>query len=128
MTTLTITNNQMAAFDANMLKEFRIFMLDELKQNSQDVFAGQTDEEILAYIDNGIQRAQHYGANQQAAYGMFISACVLLGDNFDTSGDYPWAVKALKDTTFKDANDRMDNLMVQIALYFDEIADDANID
>jgi hypothetical protein len=119
MTKLQISSQQMNAFDQSMLKEFRIFMLDQLRESAQDVFAGQTDQDILDYVDKGITRAQSYGADQQAAYGMFISACVLLGDDFDTNGKYPWAEAALKDPEFADANARMDNLMVQVALYFD---------
>lgn len=50
MTTLQISDKQMTAFEQSMLKEFRIFMLNELHQSAQDVFAAQTDDEILAYI------------------------------------------------------------------------------
>jgi hypothetical protein len=120
MMSLRITEQQMAAFDTSLLAAFRLFMLDWLRQSAQEVFAGKTDEEVLAYVDNGIRRARAYDATEQSAYGMFISASVLLGEDFDTSGRYPWAQEALRDPAYQDANARMDNLMVQVALYFDD--------
>lgn len=120
MPTLKFTSKQMDAFDGTLLKEFRIFMLGHLRDTAADAFAGQTDEEVLATIDQGIERAQGYGATLQYAYGMFIAAMVRLGVDFDTSGQYPWAVETLKDPKIEDANVRIENMLVQCVLYFEE--------
>lgn len=123
MATVKLSNAQMSAFDGELLKDFRVFMLEQLRNDGGDAFAGRSDDQLFAFIDAGIKRAQSYGATTQTAYGMFMSAQVLLGDDFNSSGAYPWAEAALKDTAITDPNARLDNLMVLIALYFDETAD-----
>ena len=124
MTTLKLTSQQMDAFDGELLQDFRAFMLDRLREDPSDGLAGQTNEQLLAFIDDAIKRARAYGATTQVAYGMFLSAMVMLGADFDTSGAYPWAQAALADKTFTDANARMDNLMMLVAQYFDDTGGD----
>lgn len=124
MPTLQLSTKQMDAFDDTQLQGFRIAMAQHLRESAGDIFSGQTDQQVLDYIDKGITRAKAYKATEIYAFGMFISVMVMLGDDFDTSGKYPWAQDALKDTSIKDPNARMDNLMVQCTAYFD--ATDSN--
>lgn len=121
MPTFQITTEQMNAFDKASLKEFRNSMLAELRDLAYDTFIDKTDEEVLAYIDGGIERAQKkYGATEEYAYAMFIFAMTLMGQDFDDpKGKYPWVASALNDQTFPDKNNRIENMLAICTLNSD---------
>lgn len=117
MPAITITPKQMSAFEASRLDDFRQAMKKHLRETVGGAFASQSDDSLLAFINNGVKRAQAYGATENLAFGNFIVLAATFGDDFDTNSTYPWAQETLKGKAAMDGNTRIESLAAQFAFY-----------
>lgn len=117
MPTLKITDKQMASYEAARLGDFRQAIAEHLRDEIGGVFASESNETLLAFIDKGIKRAQAYGATQNIAFGNFIVMMAKFGDDFDTNTAYPWAQETLKGKSSMDGDTRIESLAAQFAFF-----------
>jgi len=123
MPTLNITTQQITAFEAARLGDFRQALAKHLRETVGGAFATQSDEELCAFIDKGVKRAKAYGAADNLAFGNFVMMAATFGEDFDTSSDYPWAQETLKAKTM-DGNTRIESLAEQFSFYLSTVNDD----
>jgi len=123
---LQITPTQLKSMEAARLEYFRTDMVKHLREDVAGAFAKQSDQQLLAYIDKGIKRAQAYGATDNDAFGLFIMLMTELGDDFDSNPAYPWAKQGLSNTAVKDATVRIRNVVAACSFYLSNLSNDAN--
>jgi len=123
MSTLHITSDQMTTFVAARLQDFRVVMVKQLRENWGEDFTRLSDEQLLAFIDKGINKAKGYGVTENAEFGMFISIMAEFGVDFDTNGEFPWVPKTLTDTSIPDPNQRVRNLVAQCTFFLGNLED-----
>lgn len=110
--TLTIKKDRICALDKELTKDFKPFAIEQLRAFFPDAFLGQSDEEIGAYVDKGVERAKSYGANTNDAFGLFLALTVLFDVptmTFDKNPQFKWLEDALKDKAIENPDERMKN-------------------
>jgi hypothetical protein len=66
-----------------------------LKQKYPLFADGKSEEQMLAFIRDGIDKAESYNVNKRKDVSKFIEYMVMLGRNFDQEPSNAWALKIL---------------------------------
>ena len=59
--------------------------------------AKQSEEGLSKFVATNIDRALGYGLERERDVCKFLDVAMALGEDFDRSGDYPWAKEILED-------------------------------
>lgn len=70
----------------------------------------------------GIDRARQYGFVHPGPVHFFLDLMYILGSEFDTDPQYPWAAQILKDSTIPGEMPRADRLHERCVKYLDTVA------
>jgi len=80
------------------------------------------DDGVLAVIRQGIDAAEPYGFVQRGPVRLYLEMMFMLGSEFDSDPQYPWAREALTDEAFFDPMDRAEALHQRLRQYLTEVA------
>lgn len=116
---MKIRREQIEAFDEARLPEFENTMVRHLADFSPLHSRNLGDDGIRELIRAGWDRARHYGFTKRGPVRFFIETAVLLGIDFATDPQYPWAGEILNDPTARDQVDRADELYSQVMHFVD---------
>ncbi len=94
---LTIRAEQMAILGTSVRKNFELEMADHLSQFFPEQCAKQSEEGLSKFVATNIDRALGYGLERERDVCKFLDVAMALGEDFDRSGDYPWAKEILED-------------------------------
>ena len=94
---LTIRSAQMEVFRAKAHRAFADEMVEYLATFSPPLFATLSEASRYHVVELGIERAQGYGLSLRGPVRLYLELMVLLGSQFDTDPQYPWAAAVLND-------------------------------
>jgi hypothetical protein len=104
------------------LKRFEDDMVAHVKEffpRHYEILEEPTIREVIQY---GVERGEDYGFTTERDVCLYINLMLLLGSNFDTDVQYPWAGEILNDETITDPVTRIDQLYDTATDYLDRVA------
>jgi hypothetical protein len=99
-----------------MRARFIINALNHLKERFPRRTAKMSDEDIHTLIQTGLNKAESYGISEDEYILALIEYMLVLGHDFDTGDEYPWARKIFKIRNL-DGELKIGRLMEEYPLY-----------
>lgn len=93
--TLAIRREQMAIFSHAEVEKFVDWMLVHLRRFFPRQTTLQDELQLRRTVESGIQRASAYGLTAKRDVCKYIDLMLVLGENFDTDKQLPWAAQIL---------------------------------
>lgn len=94
---LIIRKETMEVFEEALLRNFEDEMVQHIKQftpRHSEIIGEQCVRQVAKM---GIERARQYGLTNRGPVRFYIELMFMLGSNFDTDPQYPWAGEILND-------------------------------
>jgi hypothetical protein len=107
---LKIRAAQLETFEQVRLPEFEDSMVEHMKEFSPLHSKSLGEEGMRTLIRAGLERAKKHGFTQRNTVRFYLETNILLGIDFDTDPQYPWAGQILRDATTPDQTKRADRL------------------
>lgn len=101
---------QMEVFEQAALRRFEDEMVVHLRQLAPQHCNAVGEEGLRQVIRTGFKRAASYGLTNRGPVRFYIDLMIMLGSDFDTDPQYPWAAALLKDLAVPDQMIRADRL------------------
>jgi hypothetical protein len=122
-----LENNQVDAFRTAALKKFEDDMVDHIKAYFPNHYTSMQEANTRATIRFGYSKAGAYGINTTRNVCLYLNNMLLLGSNFDSDAQYPWAQQILTDEHLPDAAARMDAVSDKMLQELDKVTGPGNI-
>lgn len=90
-----IRHDQMAHFRAATMRRFEAEMCEHLRQFSLPLCKSLSDEQLLAAVKYGIERAGTHGFDMRGPVRLWLENALVFGSDFDTDPQYPWAAEII---------------------------------
>jgi hypothetical protein len=103
----TIRDEQMQALQRAQEEAFVRSVSDGLRNYHLDLVETIPEEQLLAMVARGIDRARRYGIRQKFGLAMFVELMLLVGEDFD---EYP-PIRAILLQPDIDPDDKMDRII-----------------
>jgi hypothetical protein len=107
---LKIRPDQMKVFEEAALRRFEEEMVAHLRQLAPQHCNAVGEEGLFQVVRTGFQRANNYGLTNRGPVRFYLDLMMMLGSDFDTDPQYPWAAVLLKDSAVPDQMDRAELL------------------
>jgi len=104
------------------LKRFENSMLEHIREffpRHYEILGEPTIRKVIQY---GVDRAENYGFTTEQDVCLYINLMLMLGGNFDTDVQLPWATAILNNETITDSVTRIDRLYDAAMDYLDRVA------
>jgi hypothetical protein len=111
---LKIRTAQVEAFEQVRLPEFEDHMVEHMREFSPLHSKSLGEEGMRVLIRTGMERAKKHGFTQRNTVGFYLETNILLGIDFDTDPQYPWAGQILRAATTPDQTQRADRLHARL--------------
>ena len=92
---LTIRKEQMDRLEAHMSGRFRQELLQRLRSDLKEECRFRANDELLALIEEGIQRSRDYDITIERDIILYVYLMVLHGPHFEEAREMAWAKKIL---------------------------------
>lgn len=115
-----IHREQLNAFDRVRLPDFESDMAEHLRDFSPLHSESLGDDGIRILVRMAMERAEKHGFTHRGPVKFYIETVILLGIDFDTDPQYPWAGKILRDSSIPDQTRRADRIHTQLIELLDE--------
>jgi hypothetical protein len=119
---LQIRKEQYEELGKVSLKRFEDSMVEHIKEYFPKCFEIHKEPLIRKVILYAVDRAESYGLITERDVCLYINLVFLLGSNFDTDPQMPWAAAILNDETITDSVIRIDKLHDKGMEYLDQVA------
>lgn len=97
-------------------------MIQHVEEYFPEKYQALGAENTLKAVRYITEQAKKYGFTTQRNLSLYLGASLMLGSNFDTDPQYPWAIKILHDSQIKHPVKRIDQLDSTIQNYLDSTA------
>lgn len=118
---LIIRKVQMEVFEKFILPAFEDEMVAHLRQFVPDHAGTIGDKRVRQLIRSGIERAKLYGLTYRNPVRFYIELMFMLGSDFDTDPQYPWAFEILKDSIYLGQLEKADRLYHNAMDYLEKV-------
>lgn len=119
---LIIRKEQFDVFRQLALHNFEDEMFLHLKQFNPKHTEIVSEPNVRQVIRKGMERAKKYGLTKRGPVRFYIELMYMLGSDFDTDPQYPWAEEILNDPGIKDQKVRADLLYDKAMEYIEKVA------
>lgn len=119
---LKIRKEQYEELGKISLKRFEDSMVEHIKEFFPKYYEVLGEPTIHKVIQYGIDRAESYGFTSERDVCLYINLIFLLGSNFDTDLQIPWAGAILKNETIVVPFTRIDRLHDEVMEYLDQVS------
>lgn len=92
---LVVRTDQMAVFQAGADARLLDGLVEHLRAQEIERFAGAGDRELRRFAEAGLVRARALGGSAPDALAIFVGLMALFGDDFDRRS---WAARVLEDS------------------------------
>jgi hypothetical protein len=107
---LMIRAEQIKTFEQAAMRRFEDEMVAHLRQLAPQHCNAVGEEGLRQVIRTGYQRAIGYGYTNRGPVRLYLDLMIMLGSDFDTDPQYPWAADLLKDTNISGQMDHAEQL------------------
>jgi len=104
------------------LKSFEDSMIEHIKEFFPEQYEISGEPAVRRLIQYGVEQAENYEFITQRDVCLYINTMIMLGGNFDTDLQLPWAAEILKDEAITDSVARIDALSEKTLEYLDRVA------
>jgi hypothetical protein len=127
---LKIREAQMRVFEQAAAKEFEDHLLKYLNELFPKHCNVLGEAQVRRVIGYGLNKAKSHGLTDMRCLSLYVALMFMLGSNFDTDPQLPWAKEILGDETTTGEHDRIDRLRGKALDYADQVAgaDNKHID
>lgn len=119
---LKIRKEQYEELGKIALKRFEDSMIEHIKEFFLEQYEISGEPTIRNVIQYGIERAENHGFTTERDVCLYINTMMLLGSNFDTDLQLPWASQILQDESITMPATRIDALCDKTLEYLDRVA------
>jgi hypothetical protein len=119
---LKIREEQYEELGKISLKSFEDSMVEHIKEFFPEQYEILGEPAIRRVIQYGVERAENYEFITERDVCLYINSMIMLGSNFDTDLQLPWAADILKDESITDSVARVDALCEKTLEYLDRVA------
>lgn len=119
---LKIQEEQYEELGKITLKSFEDSMVEHIKEIFPEQYEILGEPAIRCVIQYGVEQAENYEFITERDVCLYINTMFMLGGNFDTDLQLPWAADILKDETITDSVARVDALCEKTLEYLDRVA------
>src|SRR5581483_6896566 len=119
---MIIRRQQLETFELNAERRFERQMAGHLRTFSPQHAKTLNDETLDRIVDNGVERAHAYGLSSQGAVQFFVETMFILGGQFDSDPQYPWAFEILAELDVIDSNVKADRLHARVSDFLEKAA------
>lgn len=123
---MIIRKEQMSAMKDAAVISFENRMIEHLRNLFPKHHEVLHDSGLLKVVQLGINRAGSYKIDAESPVCHYIDLMFLLGSNFDTDLQLPWAGEILRDADVPNQFVRIDKLYSTALAYLDEVAGPGN--
>jgi hypothetical protein len=88
---LQLREDHMQAFESVALDNFEERAVRHLRTRLPQDAARYSDDELRARVRRSVKRSKSYGLTSEQQIMGFVDTGLLIGENFDTDPDHPWA-------------------------------------
>jgi hypothetical protein len=121
-----IRREQQKALEQFVLRNFEDEMIQHIKQFAPKHSEIIGEDGLRQVVRMGIERAKVYGLTNRGPVRFYIEMMFMLGSDFDTDPQYPWAGEILKDPVNADQMGRADHLYDKTRDYLAKVAGPKN--
>ncbi len=119
---LKIRDEQVKAFEGAAVRNFEDQMVEHLKEFTPKHCEILGERCVRQVIQLGMERAKKYGFRNRGPVRFYIELIFMLGSDFDTDPQLPWAAEVLSDTTISDQTIKADRLYDRAMDYLHRVA------
>jgi hypothetical protein len=119
---LRVRDEQMKVFEKVALRNFEDEMVQHLKQFTPRHSEIIAEQGVRRVVEIGIERAKGYGLTNRGPMRFYIELMFMLGNDFDTDPQYPWAGEILNHPENADQMERADSLYNKMMEYIQRVA------
>ncbi len=118
---MIIRKEQIQVFENVRSPEFEDYMVEHLKDFSPLFSASLGEAGMRRVIQAGMKREATHGFTFRGPVRFYIEITILLGIDFDTDPQYPWAEDILGSTHIADQTQRADRLHEDLIAFLDAV-------
>ena len=107
---LVIRDQQMQSFAQNAKKQFQDGIVTHISRFAARRFEILGEKAIGQIVSSGMERAEKYGFTNRGPVRFYVELMFMLGSDFDTDPQYPWAAELLGAKDTADQMKRADQL------------------
>ncbi len=123
---LTLTRGRMEGFEGIALANFELSLADHVCEFTPKHAELLGREGVLRVVRYGIDRAARHGFDGHEPLRLFLEMIFLLGSEFDTDPQYPWAGEILGDAASPSQDERAAKLYSKLKEFLDLVAGPEN--
>jgi hypothetical protein len=114
---LQLRKEQMEAFYSATGGHFEDELVAHLYRFTPHQASALGDDGLMRVVDYGLERADNHGFTLRGPARCYLETMFLLGSDFDTDPQYPWAFAILSDPEHPDQVERADALHASVGAY-----------
>jgi hypothetical protein len=119
---LRVRREQLEVFDRKAADDFEGLLVEHLREWFPKKYDYLKPEGSRAVVKHGLARAKFYKLTDQYTLSSYTDLVFLLGSDFDTDPQFPWAAEILNDAERTDETTRAASLYAQAYEYFEQVA------
>lgn len=116
---MRIRNEQIQALDETGHPEFENGMVAHLREFAPLHWQALAEDGMRRLVREGLARASNHGLTKRGPVRFYLETTILLGIDFDTDPQYPWAGRILRDPTMPDQVERADQVYTELMVFLD---------
>ena len=117
---MVIRQQQLETFELDAEHRFEREMAGHLRGFSPQHAKTLNDEILNRIVSDGVERAHAYGLSSRGAVQFFLETMFILGGQFDSDPQYPWAFEILSAVDVVDPNVKADRLHTRVTDFLDK--------
>lgn len=118
---MIIRKQQMQVFEETRLPQFEDYMVEHLKDFSPLFSESLGNAGMRSVIQAGMKRAAMHGFTFWGPVRLYIETTILLGIDFATDPQYPWATEILGNIRIPDQTQRAGQLYEELTAFLDAV-------
>ena len=123
---LRIRKEQYEELGKISLKRFEDSMVEHIKEFFPEKYEALGETVVRNVIEDGVDRAEAHGFETEPDVSMYIDLMLLLGSNFDTDPQLPWAAEILQEESTEDES--KEDELTEDESKEDELTEDESIE
>ena len=118
---LKVRAEQLKAFEDAAAQRLEDRMAAHLRELAPQHCNAVGEENLRKVVRTGIERAANYGLTFRGPVRFYLDLMIMLGSDFDTDPQYPWAAAILEDPAISGQMDRAEQLHEMAMKYSAEV-------
>lgn len=120
---IRLSAEQFMMIENRALYAFVGHVVDALPDYVGPLVSHKPREVLFSAAQEGITRAENYGLQSERELFHYCQLCVMLGGAFDTDPALPWAAAILRDESYLNSAEKLDDLWNAAMDYMDAVFD-----